>query len=116
MFGDGSPTGLKMAGAGKPAPATDVATTATPQDSIEAARRDSDDKTMKQLIEEQLSMFFTTQETTTCRRLPPVKRTPFPAGTRTGTSVHRGDSFALDVVRERDLRPGTGNLGSLKFT
>eukprot|EP00873_Tetraselmis_striata_P016954 jgi/Tetstr1/437218/TSEL_025948.t1 len=31
------------------------------------------------------------------------------------TQMHHGDTFALDVVRERYLRPGTENLGSPEF-
>eukprot|EP00873_Tetraselmis_striata_P009710 jgi/Tetstr1/429974/TSEL_019836.t1 len=30
--------------------------------------------------------------------------------------MHHGDIFALDVVRERYLRPGTENLGSPELT
>eukprot|EP00873_Tetraselmis_striata_P026549 jgi/Tetstr1/446813/TSEL_034293.t1 len=30
--------------------------------------------------------------------------------------MHNGDTFALDVVRERYLRPGTENRGSMEFT
>eukprot|EP00873_Tetraselmis_striata_P003490 jgi/Tetstr1/423754/TSEL_014385.t1 len=32
------------------------------------------------------------------------------------TQIHHGDTFAIDVVRERYLRPGTENLGSLELT
>eukprot|EP00873_Tetraselmis_striata_P033077 jgi/Tetstr1/453341/TSEL_040332.t1 len=32
------------------------------------------------------------------------------------TQMNNGDTFALDVVRKRYLRPGTEKLGSLEFT
>eukprot|EP00873_Tetraselmis_striata_P044792 jgi/Tetstr1/465056/TSEL_009784.t1 len=32
------------------------------------------------------------------------------------TQMHHGDTFALDIVRERYLRPGTGSLGSPEFS
>eukprot|EP00873_Tetraselmis_striata_P020609 jgi/Tetstr1/440873/TSEL_029146.t1 len=66
MSGSGSPTAPKMADSGKAAAAGSAGMTATWQDSIEAGRRKAEDirlKTLKQLIQEQLSMFFTTQET-----------------------------------------------------
>eukprot|EP00873_Tetraselmis_striata_P039829 jgi/Tetstr1/460093/TSEL_000471.t1 len=52
-----------MVDVGKAAVVEGVGTTVTDQDPIEAARRKAEDTRLKQLIQEQLSMFLTTQET-----------------------------------------------------
>eukprot|EP00873_Tetraselmis_striata_P041650 jgi/Tetstr1/461914/TSEL_006992.t1 len=183
MSGNGSSTAPKMVDAGKPAPVGGVGTTAIEKDPIEAARCKAGDIRLKQLIHEQLSMSFTTQETpmspaaageedaipggnesradeyyhATCcgafiagstvelRKLMAaacVTEGITPAfgqwleaivhrmhaiddGHRFrlaylrkhwDTQMHHGDTFALDVVRERYLRSGTENMRSPEFS
>eukprot|EP00873_Tetraselmis_striata_P026779 jgi/Tetstr1/447043/TSEL_003671.t1 len=63
MSSRGSPTAPKMVDVGKAAALGGVGTTATEADFIEAARRKAEDIGMKQLIQDKLCRFFTTQET-----------------------------------------------------
>eukprot|EP00873_Tetraselmis_striata_P009178 jgi/Tetstr1/429442/TSEL_019352.t1 len=64
MSGSGSPTGPKMVDAGKAAAFEGVKTSATTaQARIEAGRRKVEDARMRDLIQEQLSGVFATQET-----------------------------------------------------
>eukprot|EP00873_Tetraselmis_striata_P007135 jgi/Tetstr1/427399/TSEL_017563.t1 len=169
MSGRGSPNSPKMVDGGKVAVVGSFETAAPMQHSIEAARREAEDTRMKQLIQEQLFMFFTIQETP----MPPTvagKEGAIPGGkeSRAGgqkrnvpvevckllaaacvtdgitpafgqrleaivhsmeaiddghrfcmaylrkhwdTHMHHGDTFALDLVRERYLCPGTENPG-----
>eukprot|EP00873_Tetraselmis_striata_P042075 jgi/Tetstr1/462339/TSEL_007345.t1 len=154
MSGRNAPTAPKMGDAGKAAAFGGVETTATQADFTEAPRRKAKDIRLKQLIQEELSMFFTTQ----CRRAPASagEEDIIRGGneSRAGgqdqnvrfgrrleaiihsmevvddghrlrlaylrkhrdTQMHHGGTFPLNVVRERHIRPGTENLGSLEFT
>eukprot|EP00873_Tetraselmis_striata_P018306 jgi/Tetstr1/438570/TSEL_027121.t1 len=62
MCGSGSPTEPKMVNAGKVAHVEGVETAATAQARIEVGRREAEDARMSQLIEEQLSKCFATQD------------------------------------------------------
>eukprot|EP00873_Tetraselmis_striata_P011746 jgi/Tetstr1/432010/TSEL_021486.t1 len=64
----GSRTAPKTVDVGKAAAIEGVGTTVTDHDPIEAARRKAEVIKLKQLTQEQLSRFFTTQET----RMPPA--------------------------------------------
>eukprot|EP00873_Tetraselmis_striata_P017419 jgi/Tetstr1/437683/TSEL_000241.t1 len=63
MTRHGSPTDPKMVDVGKAADVEGVGTAITDHDPVAAARRKAEDTRLKQLTQEQLSMFFTTQET-----------------------------------------------------
>eukprot|EP00873_Tetraselmis_striata_P042694 jgi/Tetstr1/462958/TSEL_007906.t1 len=63
MPGSGSPTAPKMVDAGKAAAVGGIGKTAIEQDPIEAAHRKAEDTRLNQLIQEQLSRLFTTQDT-----------------------------------------------------
>eukprot|EP00873_Tetraselmis_striata_P004590 jgi/Tetstr1/424854/TSEL_015356.t2 len=68
MSGSGSPTAPKMVDAGKAAAVDGIETPATAQDRVGVVRREAEDPRMKQLIHEQLSMFFAIQESS----MPPA--------------------------------------------
>eukprot|EP00873_Tetraselmis_striata_P027609 jgi/Tetstr1/447873/TSEL_035182.t1 len=80
MFHSGSPTDPKKDGAGKAAAVKDVETSAAAPQYIDVGRHASDDARMTHLIHEYLSKFFTILKRLLCRRLPPAKMSPFPAG------------------------------------
>eukprot|EP00873_Tetraselmis_striata_P043627 jgi/Tetstr1/463891/TSEL_008702.t1 len=109
MSSSGSPTAPKMVDVGKAAAFGGVGTTATEADFIEAARRKAEDIGMKQLIQDKLCRFFTTQETP----MPPAadgEADTIPGGneSRAGETTAR-QRFGEALLRRNDSdRDGGG--------
>eukprot|EP00873_Tetraselmis_striata_P024105 jgi/Tetstr1/444369/TSEL_032260.t1 len=128
----GSPTALKMVDVGKAAAFEGIGTTATDHNPIEAARPTGEEDAIPGGLESRaggMDQSVLTEGITLAfgQRLKAIVHSmeDIDNGHRFrlaylrkhwGTQTHHGDTFALDVVRERYFRLGTENLGSPEFS